>query len=151
MIATFESINEVFAEATRQATRNASFAGDTARRYVDEVATANRDQFAAMDSFQQAIYRSVYELQSASFQISRSVLDAANVLNRALLRWAASAIWPWEPLGPLTEPVDAASSSTMFVPEADYDASQVGDCVMSALRFQGPMGMISSGMGELED
>lgn len=151
MIATFETFDEVFAEATRQATKSVSFAGDTARRYMDDVSAANRNQLAAVDAFQQALFRSVYEFQSASFQISRSVIDAASILNRALLRLAADTIWPWEPLGPLTEPVEAVSLSPSFPPESDYDASQVGDCVMSALRFQGPMGMISSGMGELED
>lgn len=151
MIATLESFDEMVADAARRAAAGADLATDSARFYMNSLSNANRNQLAAVDHLQQTVLRSVFDLQAATVHLSRSVLDTAAMLNHALFEWAAAAVWPWSPLGPLTEPHPEAVAPTLYAPEADYDATQVGDCVMSALRFQGPMGIIASGLGELDD
>ncbi|HEX2987604.1 MAG TPA: hypothetical protein VHS06_05480 [Chloroflexota bacterium] len=150
MIATFETFDILLTEATRQAARNAEFANDTVRRYMDEVSTANSNQFAALDALQQALFKSVFDIQTASLQLSRTVGDAASTLNRAIARWALTAIFPGITLGSLTEPARTEKRSWDRTPESDDEATRIGDVATSALRFQGPMSVISSGMGEYE-
>lgn len=152
MIATFEAFDEMFEEVTRRAATGASAVNDSARRYVSEVSAVNRDQLAAMDHLQQTLIRSVFDIQSASIQLSRSVLDAATQINRAVFQWAVAVIYPWPSLGSLTEAYSTAERPAERVAEpGDDPPSKAGDYIMSALRFQGPMGAISSGMSENED
>ncbi len=150
MIATFETFDDMLAEATRQAARNAAFANDSARRYMDEVSTANSNQVAALDALQQAFVKSAFEIQTASLQLSRTVGDAASTLNRAIARWAFTTIFPGITLGSLTEPAHTQDRPRDLTRESDEEEARVGDAAMSALRFQGPMSVISSGMGEYE-
>jgi hypothetical protein len=141
----------VLGATLRQAAKSNALAQEAAHHYLTEISTANRSQIAAFDALQHAVLHSTLDLQDATSNLSRSMVDAASTLNRALVQWIAAAISPWPSLGMLTEEAPPASQPIAEAAIERDEATRVGDALISALRFQGPMGLIASGLGEAGD
>jgi hypothetical protein len=148
MIATSESLDELFAEATRQAMRNTAFVQDSARRYMGRLSDANQSQYLELKALEQAFVRAAFDLQSAGIQMSRSVVDATSQVSHALARWSVAAVGPSAPAvaSPYTAegPRPAGGSR-------EPEPAAVDSYINSALRFQPPLGIVSAGLGESPD
>ncbi len=87
-----KSVDEFFAEATRQAVKDSANMQDALRQYVDQVVTANRTYFAACSEIWQDALRTTFDLQNATLQATRTTLDASTQANQSLIEQWAKAV-----------------------------------------------------------
>ncbi len=150
MIATSDALDAFISETLRQAVGNTTLAQTAARRQLGRISEASLNQFSALTNLGRTAAAVSIDLHTAGIQLSQSVVNATLWMNHALMVWSAALYGYRVPDTAPAAPHRSHSSQRETISD-DYGIEDAGDFVMDGLRFQPPLGVITSGLVDLAD